>query len=68
MHAQETIHVGKPIAADYSTEEVKRLLTEKCEAYGDCFTTVRGLNVHQRQEDGQSRVRSGEGIGSQRPS
>jgi hypothetical protein len=41
--------VAKPTAADYDTEEVKKLLTEKCEACGDCFTTVRGLNVHQRQ-------------------
>ena len=57
MHAQETIHVEKPTAADYSTEKVKKLLTEKCEACGDCFTnisnhdsrTVRGLNVHQPQ-------------------
>ena len=49
MHAQGTIHVEKPTAADCSTEEVERLLTEKCEACGDSFTTVRGLNVHQRQ-------------------
>ena len=31
MHAQETIRVEKPTAADYNTEEVKKLLTEKCE-------------------------------------
>ena len=30
-------------------EGVKKLLTEKCEACSDCFTTIRGLNVHQRQ-------------------
>ena len=49
VHAQETIHVDKPTVADYSIEEVKKLLTEKCEACGNCYTTVRGLNVHQRQ-------------------
>jgi hypothetical protein len=49
LHAQETIQVAKPTAADYETEEVKKLLTEKCEACGDCFTTGRGLSVHQRQ-------------------
>ena len=41
--------MDKPTAVDYNTPEVKKLLTEKCEACGDCFTTVRGLNVHQRQ-------------------
>ena len=46
MHAQDTIHVEKPTAVDYSTDEVKKLLTEKCEACGACFTAVRGLNVH----------------------
>ena len=30
-------------------QEVKKLMTEKCEVCGDCFTTVRGLIVHQRQ-------------------
>ena len=54
VHAQETIHVAKPAPADYDTEEVKRLLTEKCEACGDCFTTVRGLNVHQRRHCDES--------------
>ena len=49
VHAQETFQVAKPTAADYDKEEVKKLLIEKCEACGDCFTTVRGLNVHQRQ-------------------
>ena len=39
----------KPLAADYSTEEVQKLLTERCEACGAGFTTVRRLNVHQRQ-------------------
>ena len=51
MHAQEAIHVGEPTAADYNTEGVKKLLTEKCEACGDCPTTARGLGVHQRQHD-----------------
>ena len=49
MHAQEMIHAEKPTAADYSTEEVQKLLTERCEACDAGFTTVRGLNVHQRQ-------------------
>ena len=49
MHAHETIHVEKPTAADCSTEEVQKLLTERCEACGAGFMTVRGLNVHQRQ-------------------
>ena len=49
MHAQETIHVEKPLEEDYNTEDVQKLLTEKCEACGAGFTTVRGLNVHQRQ-------------------
>ena len=52
MHAQETIHVENPPAANYNTEEVQKLLTEKCEACGAGFTTVRGLNVHQRQHCG----------------
>ena len=49
MHAQETIQVEKPTAADYSTEEVQKLTAERCEACGAGFTTVRGLDVHQRQ-------------------
>ena len=49
MHAQETIHVEKSTAVDCSTEEVQKLLTERCEACGAGFMTVRGLNVHQRQ-------------------
>ena len=75
MHAQETIHVDKPTVADYNTEEVKKLLTEKCEACGVCFTTVRGLNVHQRQHcdlyrrmDKAEYELAGEGTSSQRPS
>ena len=32
MHAQETIHVEKPTAADYSTGEVQKLLTERSDA------------------------------------
>ena len=48
-HAQETIHVEKSLEADYSTEDVQKLLTERCEARGAGFTTVRGLNVHQRR-------------------
>ena len=50
MHAQETIHVEKPLEED--TEEVQKLLTERCEACGAGFTTVHGLNVRhgQRQQ------------------
>ena len=49
MHAQETVKVEKSKHAKgaYEEKEVKKLLTEKCEACGRTSPTLHGLHVHQ---------------------
>jgi hypothetical protein len=51
MHAQQTIEVAKPNAAEYQEKEAKDLLVAKCEGCDQSFVNKAGLHVHQRSCD-----------------
>ena len=51
MHAQQTIEVAKPEAAEYLEKEARDLLKAKCEGCGESFVNQCGMHVHQRSCD-----------------